>query len=63
MLGDSVPLETIMTDINDLQEAMATWRMAFTAMSDYFEENDILDPVCLEHVPDGRRVILGCALH
>jgi len=37
-----------MTDINDLQEAMRTWRMAFNAMSDYFEENDILDPVCLE---------------
>lgn len=38
-----------MTDIKDLQEAMRTWRMAFTAMSDYFENNDILDPLYLRN--------------
>lgn len=37
-----------MTDINDLQEAMRAWRMAFTAMSGYFKNNDTLDPACLK---------------
>lgn len=38
-----------MTNINDLQEAMRTWKTAFGAMTDYFDNNHILDPVCWKH--------------
>lgn len=36
-----------MADLNDLQEAVRAWQMAFKAMSDYFKNHDILDPACL----------------
>ncbi|MGB6103543.1 MAG: hypothetical protein WBF88_06805 [Pusillimonas sp.] len=37
-----------MPNVNDVQQAVRGWQIAFSTMTEYFENNDILDPMCFD---------------